>query len=264
MSSELLSTNEAAAVLKVGASTVKRWADEGRLECVKTAGGHRRFRRNDVAEMLSSGLIANVEISPQQILDAHDAHGCLSLLYQMRSRYGAWWIVAERVATFLHQVGEGWVAGEISIADEHTISERLMRALSSVCQALPTSIEAPNCLLVMVEGDAHTLGLRLAELVAKEAGWRSRWVGRDMPLAELSNIMASGTIQAVAASASEYSTNKKMLLKQAQSLEAMSEETMVPLALGGDGAWPEEPNYAKRIGDFEAFRNFLLASMSKR
>jgi excisionase family DNA binding protein len=264
MSKELLSTNEAAAVLKVGASTVKRWADEGRIECVKTAGGHRRFRRNDVAEMLNSGLIANAEISPQQILDDHDGHGCISLLHQMRSRYGAWWIVAEQVAGFLHQVGESWASGEITVAEEHTISERLMRALASVCQSLPTSIEAPNCLFVMVEGDAHTLGLRLAELVAREVGWRSRWVGRDMPLAELADLLGTGKIHAVAASASEYSTNEKMLLKQARSLEAMSEASLVPLALGGDGAWPEEPKYGKRIGDFEAFRKFLLVSMSKR
>jgi excisionase family DNA binding protein len=263
MSSELLSTNEAAAVLKVGASTVKRWADEGRLECLKTAGGHRRFRRSDVAEMLSTGLLANTEISAQQILEDHDGHGCLSLLYQLRARYGAWWIVAERVAGFLHQLGEDWAAGEISIAEEHTISERLMRALSSACRALPASTDAPHCLFVMVEGDNHTLGLRLAELVAKEVGWGSRWIGRNMPLAELSDLLASGTIHAIAASASEYSTNEKTLVKQARTLAAMAESASVPLALGGDGAWPEAPAYGERISDFEAFRKFLLASMSK-
>lgn len=263
MSSELLSTNEAAAILKVGPSTVKRWADEGKLGCVKTMGGHRRFRGSDVAELIGSGLIDNAEISPQQILGDHDGHGCLSLLYQLRDRYGAWWIVAERLAGFLHQVGDDWASGDISIAQEHTISERLMRALSTACQAVPVSTKAPNCLFVMVEGDDHTLGLRLAELVAKEAGWRSRWVGRNMPLTELSEVVASGTIHAVAASASEYSTNKNMLFKQARSLEVMSETAKVPLALGGDGAWPEEPEYGKRIGDFEAFRNFLLATMSK-
>ncbi len=42
---DLLSTREAAAILGVGASSIKRWADQGLLACVKTAGGHRRFAR---------------------------------------------------------------------------------------------------------------------------------------------------------------------------------------------------------------------------
>jgi excisionase family DNA binding protein len=264
MSSELLSTNEAAAALQVGASTVKRWADEGRLRCVKTAGGHRRFHRNDVADMLSSGLMADSEMSAQQILEDIDGHATLSLLYQLRARYGAWWVVAERVASFLHQVGEDWATGKLSIIEEHTISERLVRALSSTCQVLPAAIDAPICLFVMVEGDDHTLGLRLAELVAREAGWRSQWVGRNTPLIELSEVLVSDSIQAVAASASAFSADEKVLARQVRSLEALTEAAKVPLALGGDGAWPEHPGYGKRIGDFDAFRNFLLASMSKR
>jgi photoactive yellow protein len=39
----LLSSTAAAKVLGVAPSTVKRWADDGLLTCVKTAGGHRRF-----------------------------------------------------------------------------------------------------------------------------------------------------------------------------------------------------------------------------
>jgi excisionase family DNA binding protein len=257
MASELLSTNEAAAVLKVGASTVKRWADEGRLQCVKTAGGHRRFRRNDVAEMLSNGLASDAEIDVQQVLDDDEGHATLALLYKMRSRYGAWWVVAERVADFLREVGDGWEAGKISIAEEHTISERLMRALSAACQALPAAVDAPLCLFVMVEGDDHTLGLRLAELVAKEVGWRSRWVGRNTPLGELEEIIASKSIHAVAASASLFSTDAAVLKEQASSLEAMAQAAAVPLALGGDGAWPENASYGTRVRSFEEFRNLL-------
>ena len=40
----------AAAADRVGVtvSTLKRWADEGRLPCLKTRGGHRRFLGTDV------------------------------------------------------------------------------------------------------------------------------------------------------------------------------------------------------------------------
>lgn len=260
MSSDLLSTNEAAAMLNVGASTVKRWADEGRLQCVKTAGGHRRFPRSAVAEMLSGSTTSDTEISVTQILEDRDGHATLAMLYQLRSRYGAWWVVAEQVASFLHKVGEDWVKGELSIVEEHTISESLLRALAAVCQALPTATTARTCLFVMVEGDDHTLGLRLAELVAQEAGWRSRWVGRKTPLPELSDLIASRSVHAVAASASAFSTDEEMLSRQARTLEAMCEAANLPLALGGDGNWPEDAPYGKRIADFDAFRKFLIGS----
>jgi len=48
MPTDLLSTTQAAALLSVGPTSIKRWADEGRLRCIKTVGGHRRFHRADL------------------------------------------------------------------------------------------------------------------------------------------------------------------------------------------------------------------------
>lgn len=45
---EYMRPEEAAAVLGVSAKTVSRWASEGRLPAIRTIGGHRRFRRDDV------------------------------------------------------------------------------------------------------------------------------------------------------------------------------------------------------------------------
>lgn len=45
---DYLRPGEVAAVLHVSAKTVNRWANEGRLPCILTLGGHRRFARPDV------------------------------------------------------------------------------------------------------------------------------------------------------------------------------------------------------------------------
>jgi excisionase family DNA binding protein len=45
---EWLTLGEAARYLGVAQSTVRKWADQGRLETFKTPGGHRRFRREDL------------------------------------------------------------------------------------------------------------------------------------------------------------------------------------------------------------------------
>lgn len=43
-----MSPGEAARSLHVSTKTVDRWADAGRIACVVTVGGHRRFRPEDI------------------------------------------------------------------------------------------------------------------------------------------------------------------------------------------------------------------------
>ena len=54
MPSPTLSSNDLARLLDINVSTVKRWADSGQLECIRTPGGHRRFRLDDVYVFLTA------------------------------------------------------------------------------------------------------------------------------------------------------------------------------------------------------------------
>ena len=61
MADELLSTREVSEMLGVGTTSIKRWADEGELECVRTPGGHRRFPLRAVVkirQLRSTGMEA--------------------------------------------------------------------------------------------------------------------------------------------------------------------------------------------------------------
>lgn len=73
----LLTTREAADILGVGPTTVKRWSDEGKLPALKTAGGHRRYREVDVLAMrnrgeTSDGIPGQLPHMSQAELDALD------------------------------------------------------------------------------------------------------------------------------------------------------------------------------------------------
>jgi excisionase family DNA binding protein len=61
---EFYSTAELARLLNVNASTVKRWANSGRLHCYKTIGGHRRFSLKQVREFIMAynleGLVSHL------------------------------------------------------------------------------------------------------------------------------------------------------------------------------------------------------------
>lgn len=50
--SRVYSTRELADLCSVNEWTIKRWADSGRLTCIKTPGGHRKFKMQDVVIFL--------------------------------------------------------------------------------------------------------------------------------------------------------------------------------------------------------------------
>jgi excisionase family DNA binding protein len=55
MESELLTPGEVATLFRVDPKTVTRWAKTGRLDSIRTPGGHRRFRETEVRALLEHG-----------------------------------------------------------------------------------------------------------------------------------------------------------------------------------------------------------------
>lgn len=49
---ELLTPAEVAELFRVNPKTVTRWAQAGKISVVRTLGGHRRFRRSEIAAQL--------------------------------------------------------------------------------------------------------------------------------------------------------------------------------------------------------------------
>ena len=49
----LLTPAEVAKLFRVDPKTVTRWAQSGKLQCVRTLGGHRRYLRREVEALLA-------------------------------------------------------------------------------------------------------------------------------------------------------------------------------------------------------------------
>ena len=56
----LLTTGEVAALWRVEPKTVTRWARKGKLNAIRTLGGHRRFRETEVR-----ALLAEIDPAPE-------------------------------------------------------------------------------------------------------------------------------------------------------------------------------------------------------
>jgi len=62
-----LSLSQAAGILGIHPTTLRRWSDEGAIRCLRTPGGHRRFLRSDLDAFLAT-QIEDPAPEPQDVL----------------------------------------------------------------------------------------------------------------------------------------------------------------------------------------------------
>jgi len=253
---ELLSSAEAAALLGVSASTVKRWVDEGELAAARTAGGHRRIRRatlERLRERLQAPAAVDavgrfvdllLESGPQQRIEAR--------LLALRAEGGSAVVLARAIAASLAELGQRWQDGRISVVQEHLASERLARALARLVEWTPLAAGAPRALLAMAPGDDHTLGLSLLELVLREAGWETLWSGRSAPASDVVRAIEDPAqdVALVAMSASVTSRDRRRLAREESTIGRACARVGARFVVGGAGAWPDPPRHALLIRDF--------------
>lgn len=292
MPEELLTSGEVARLLGVGPSTVKRWTDAGDLRCVKTLGKHRRFMRAEVEEFARRtgmplgamgngngaapaagtpiiveeaglGWQAGEEAHPQRWVELlvgeyGSAYGIHAALLSERARLGAWHRVADAMGSVLEEMGAQWEAGHITVVETNLASERLHRALGMCAESMPVPADAPRCLLATAQSDEHALGLSLADVCLREAGWRPLWAGIGTPPDELSRYVADKHVEMVAVSASSGSGDAQELAHEAEELARVLGPAGTMLVLGGKGRWPASPPHGTRLHSFAELHDILL------
>lgn len=265
----LLSSTGAARALGVSSSTLKRWADQGLVDCVRTAGHHRRFapeaihrlqlrQRGDDGAVDARSRAAVSRLAVEDLVAATaTARSIEARLLGERERLGSWSQVAASLGPLLVELGERWSRGGVSILEEHLASERLARALARLGEWLPSSAEAPRALLATVEDEEHTLGLSLVELCLRERGWTTLWSGRRTPMREIAARVARGGVRAVLLSASLRSNDETTLAAQLEGLSPACVRSGTDLLVGGSGAWPAAPRGAHLVRDLTRFGPLL-------
>ena len=90
-------------------------------------------------------------------------------------------LVAEVVMPYLHDVGERWERGELSVAQEHFASNVLRGRLLGLARGWGRGA-GPRALLACPEDERHDLGLIAFGLALRERGWRIDYLGPDTPV----------------------------------------------------------------------------------
>ena len=202
-----LTSKEVARLLAVSEASVKRWADNGLLPTLKTAGGHRRFRPGDIAafrheksheterhatrsapiEVLRSssrGLPAlkTVAESLYESLVAGDKDETSALLIRLHLEGISVATLADEVlCPAMRQVGDLWHEGQLSVAEEHVASRTALEALSSLRSTIRPMGHGVRALCCTTEDDFHEMPLQVAVLTLEASGWDVINLGTSTP-----------------------------------------------------------------------------------
>ena len=258
MTEPMVSAGEAARRLGVAPATIQRWVDSGVLHAERTAGGHRRIYVTELRRVIAANRSADVEgplTDWLAVLMSGDPRKVKTALVAERQTSESWAATADIVASAIAEIGRKWEAGSCRVFEEHAASEALRRGAAVCAAESPCPDDAPHVALFTVEGERHTLGLSLAELVFAEAGWRVLWLGEGAPADELKVLISKLRPDLLAVSASSASSPGAIARYQERLMRAAA-RARVPLVLAGSGLWTAAPR-AHRIVSYRELRAFL-------
>jgi methanogenic corrinoid protein MtbC1 len=86
------------------------------------------------------------------------------------------------------EIGQLWHIGDVGVAEERLVSETTREVMTLiVSRCSPVADESRSVLAASVAGNAHDIGLRAAADLFKLAGWRSIFLGANIPTVEIGN-----------------------------------------------------------------------------
>jgi DNA-binding transcriptional MerR regulator len=104
-------------------------------------------------------------------------------------RYSFERTITEIVYPFLEKIGLLWQTGNIAPAHEHFMSNLIRQKLMVAIDGLPLPPRsARKILLFLPEGELHELGLLFYHFLTRKAGWRTYYLGQNVPHSDLVSV----------------------------------------------------------------------------
>jgi DNA-binding transcriptional MerR regulator len=85
---------------------------------------------------------------------------------------------------YMHEVGEQWSAGLVSVAQEHFATNFFQGRLYALARGWDRGL-GPRVLLACAPNEQHTLALMVFGIALHELGWRITYLGPDTPIEAL-------------------------------------------------------------------------------
>jgi DNA-binding transcriptional MerR regulator len=165
-------------------------------------------------------------------LDRLDEQAANTALDRLFAAYTVETVLQQVVLPYLHRLGERWVTGEVSVAQEHFASNLLRGRLLGLAQGWGQG-QGPGAILACVPGEQHELGLLAFGVALRRRGWRITYLGTDSPIGAVADLAGSLAPAVVVL----LSMNPEGFLDHAREIEQLTNRAQVMIT--GTGATPE-------------------------
>lgn len=121
------------------------------------------------------------------LLAEHQSHALGAAMQQWLLGHGLGSLVREGIAPMNRRVGQAWLSGALAVFEEHLYSELVQRVLrAGLAQVADARAKhRPRVLLTTVPGEAHSLGLLMAECMLVLEGCDTLALGVQTPLKDI-------------------------------------------------------------------------------
>lgn len=163
-------------------------------------------------------------------LDRFDETGAHAALDRLLAVATIETVLSAAVLPLLRELGERWLRGEASIAQEHFASSLLRGRLLGLGRGWGAAGAGPAALLACVPGEEHDLGLIAFGLALRARGWRIVFLGADTPIQTVAEAASAIEPELIVLSA----VSRERFERCADDLRELARRHRV--ALGGAGA----------------------------
>jgi MerR family transcriptional regulator, light-induced transcriptional regulator len=129
---------------------------------------------------------------------------------------------------YMHELGEQWSAGTVSIAEEHFATNFFQGRLLALARGWDRGL-GPRALLACAPAEQHALALIAFGIALHELGWRITYLGPDTPIETLAEVAGIIHPELTVMAA----TMRRQLPRHVKELSRFTEKWS--LALGGPG-----------------------------
>lgn len=269
-----LTSKQAARVLGVSEASIKRWADSGLLPMEKTAGGHRRFRPEDVSAMRrerlqampsdngngsKGGTVARSTnsapggaLSPEhqdalveetfQILIGGRTDELRKLLVNLHLSGFSVASIADRVLSpAMRRIGDLWHRGQLSIAVEHLATRAALEGVASLRSVVgPVENQNSLALCCSTEEDFHEFPVQVAAAVLEEQGFEVVELGPSMPFFALNDVVELFQPRLICVAATTNLINLDRTVRDYAEFRKQARRVGSAIVLGGAGFQSKE------------------------
>lgn len=187
-------------------------------------------------------MVPDVGLLVEAALRGDHASVRLACLAAFRDGYDVADLVVDVLAPVQRAVGQRWLVGQASVADEHRATAALDSVLAAIELELPPTTRTSPVICVCAEGEWHAAAARMMALVMANQGWPVVFLGPSLPAADLGTLVRETDAAAVAVSTGSVAA----LPGAARCVRAVAEAGR-PVLVGGH-AFQAVPTAAQAIG----------------